>query len=356
MGHRRRVISKIATTTLSVIVALVVGEVFLRYYFNVITYERTAAVDRIQRYLELRPDFGFAWEPNISYDERIVLAWADQDKELAILCTDSWGFRNHPKASADRRAGRPVDVVGVGDSFVEMGARPFYEYFVRRSLRYHSFAMHRQCTPQYNVILARHALPLKPRFVVYGVFENDFFEVADYEAWRASGMDWFAYHSGYWCGPAYTENRFWRPKGYLALYRGLLPASYQERRVQRTVDHALQRTCSDILEAHEMCAAANARMLVLLIPGRETLFHGLKYTIKCYDHIAAEMGGRGVAVMDLRPLILSQPKPRELYYRKDGHWNLKGMQLVASAVHDRLMGMRPTTRPTATQSGSAPAR
>ena len=140
------------------------------------------------------------------------------------------------------------------------------------------------------------------------------------------------------------------------MYRGLLPASYQERRVQRTVDRALRRTCSDILEAHEMCVATDARMLVLLIPGRETLFHGLKYTIKCYDHIAAEMGGRGVDVMDLRPLILSHPKPRELYYRKDGHWNLKGMQRVASAVYDRLMNAKPTTRPSARRAGRGTSR
>ncbi len=356
MGHRRRVISKTATTTLSLFVALVIGEVFLRYYFNVVTYERTAAVDRIQRHLRPKPDIGFAWEPNVSYDERIVLAWADQDKELAILCTDSWGFRNHPKASADRRAGRPVDVVGVGDSFVEMAARPFYEYFAQRSLRYHSFAMHRQCTPQYNIILSRYALPLKPRFVLYGVFENDFFELADYEAWRASGMDWFTYHSGYWCGPAYTESRFWRPKGYLALYQGILPARYRKRRVQYIVDYALQHTCDDIAKAQKMCAAAEARLLVLLIPGRRTLFHGLEYTVKCYDHIATEMRRRDVAVMDLRPVILSHPEPRSLYYRKDGHWNLRGMRLVASAVYRRLMYMKPSARPTTRQTGSGTSR
>ena len=62
--------------------------------------------------------------------------------------------------------------------------------------------MHRQGPPQYNRILESYAVALKPDMVIYGLYENDFFETLDFEAWLNSGEDWFTYHSGYWCGPA----------------------------------------------------------------------------------------------------------------------------------------------------------
>jgi len=116
---------RLLSSIVSLGVAVVAGDVFLRYYFDVVTYKRSAAVDRIQKYLEVRPDIGYVWRPNVDRQEGISLNWADQDPEHGILSTDQWGFRNHPDAIADRRLGRPVDVVGVGDSFMEMAARPF---------------------------------------------------------------------------------------------------------------------------------------------------------------------------------------------------------------------------------------
>ena len=344
MARRKSVILKLVTAVVSLGVAVMIGEVALRYYFDVITYRRTEAVDRIQRHLELRSDIGFAWKPNISYDEGIVLAWADQDRELAKLGTDRWGFRNHAEAIEDVRAGRPVVVAGVGDSFMEMAARPFYEFFAKRSQRYHSFAMHRQCTPQYNIILERYVLSLEPRYVLYGVFENDFYELEDYEAWRESGMDYFTYHSGFWCGPPYYRSRLWHPKGYLALYHAVLPHRYNDRRIRRIVDHALERICSDIAAAHRLCVAANAHLLVLLIPGGLTSHSGSTHASQCYDGIAKRMAERGVAVLDLRPVFRDHPHPRQLYYQRDGHWNLQGMQLAARAIDLKLVTLQATSR------------
>jgi len=171
------------------------------------------------------------------------------------------------------------------------------------------------CTPQYNIILSRYALPLRPRMVIYGVFENDFYELQDYQSWRKSGLDWFTYHSGYWCGPPAGESSLLRPKGYLALYRAILPASFAERRAQGIIDAALKDVCADLLEAGRMCDAAGARLLVLLIPGKETLFRGLKRPGACFDQIKGLLTDRKMDVMDLRPIILAHPQPRLLYYR-----------------------------------------
>jgi len=261
------------------------------------------------------------------------------------LGTDRWGFRNHAEAIEDVRVGRPIMVAGVGDSFMEMAARPFYEFFAKRSQRYHSFALHRQCTPQYNTILERYALPLKPQYVLYGVFENDFYELEDYEAWRESGMDYFAYHSGFWCGPPYYRSRLWHPKGYLALYHALLPQRYNDWRVRRVVDHALERVCSDITVAHRRCIDASARLLVLLIPGRPTSHSGSSLASQGYDRILKRMSERGVDVLDLRSVFRDHPHPQQLYYRKDGHWNLQGMQLAARTIDLKLMMLRATSRP-----------
>ncbi|MBN1347603.1 MAG: hypothetical protein JXQ73_33250 [Phycisphaerae bacterium] len=340
MSGKRRTLWKLAVSATSLVIALILGEVLLRLYFERVTYRRTAAVDRIQRHLVLQDEIGFLWEPNISHERKIVLSWADQEKEFTTLCTDRWGFRNPPGAKKDRATGLPVNIAGVGDSFVEMAAGPFHEFFARRGQRYHSFAMHRQCTPQYNIILAKYVLPLKPDFVLYGVFENDFFELADFEAWRESGMDYFAYHSGYWCGPPYFRSKLLWPRGYLALANALTPARMEARRLQQTLGHAQERVHSDIIAANRMCQAQGAHLLVLLIPGTQTLFHGLKLAEECYDRLAHELPNDKVDVLDLRPVMRGHSDPRSLYYRKDGHWNTKGIRLAAQAIDRRLVLIR----------------
>lgn len=344
MPGRKHILLKAVAVVVSVLIAVVLGEILLRYYFNVVRYRRTAAIDRIQRHLRPHDDIGFLWEPNISHEENIVLAWADQEKELTVLCTDQWGFRNHPKAKEDRQRGIPVDVVGVGDSFIEMAAKPFYEFFKKRSLNYHSFAMHRQCTPQYNLILEEFALPLEPEFVLYGIYENDFYELPDYEAWVESDMDYFAYHSGYWCGPPYYESRFWHPEGYLTLYQALLPDRYAERQSRRIACDARMRMEDHIIEADELCKRHGAAMLLILIPGRQTLFGNLKVFSDGYAELAKAANEHGIPVLDLRPVILSHPNPRQLYYRKDGHWNLRGIRLAAEAIDRKLVKIREELR------------
>ncbi len=340
MARRKQTLAKIGLLVASIAIALVVGELLLRYRFGVVTHRRSSVVDHIQQYLVTHPRIGFLWEPNIPAERRIQITWADQDPNLTILSTDAWGFRNAPGAIEDRRRNRPVDVVGVGDSFVEIAAGTWYELFAERLLRYHSFAMHRQSPPQYTLILAEYALPLEPNFVIYGIYENDFYEIRDFEAWQASGMDWFAYHSGTWCGPPYDSKRFWTLPGYRALWRAARPKSFAEAQARRIVDHGLDRVCDEALAAAAMCRKASALMLVVLIPGPSTLLHGIERPEACYDHIVEVMGRRGVDVLDLRLLIKDADDPLGLYFKKDGHWNRRGMRLAGRAIYRELMAMR----------------
>jgi len=173
----------------------------------------------IQKHLQHHPDLGFTWKPDIQVESGIVISV--KDAEFETLSTDRWGFVNPPEAIEARVAGRRVHVAGLGDSFVEHAADVFFEKFREAGLSYYNLAIHRQSSPQYNVILESIALELEPNWVVYGLYENDFAEAVDYENWRRSGLDWFAYHSGIWCGPPLAATSWGRIRDrYLAGYSG----------------------------------------------------------------------------------------------------------------------------------------
>ncbi|MBN2307474.1 MAG: hypothetical protein JXR94_00800, partial [Candidatus Hydrogenedentes bacterium] len=209
------------------IVAVLAGgaicEAVLRHRYAHLIYTPRPEVQAVQAYLELDPDLGFTWRPNVRADEQVVFEVADV--EFEPLTTDEHGFNNAPGALAERRAGRSrFDMVGVGDSFMEHACRGFHDAFEAAGLAYYSLAMHRHSPPQYNVALREYALGLEPAWVVYGLFENDFAEAHDYEDWRGTGLDWFAYHSGTWCGPPVGTNRVGRAarrylRGFYSFYR-----------------------------------------------------------------------------------------------------------------------------------------
>ena len=144
----------------------------------------------VQRLLELEPDCGYLWRPNLDVVFPAELRWIDTTVEGIRpwpLVTDSFGFRNHKTAIA--RQNESLDIIGLGDSFMHDAAETFYGFFSRNGYHYYSYAMHRHCPPQYNMILQKYALARKPTLALYGVFTNDFAESEDFENWRSSGMD-----------------------------------------------------------------------------------------------------------------------------------------------------------------------
>lgn len=149
----------------------------------------------------LRPDarLGFTWEPKISAGRSIVFNNADIVYEP--LTTDEFGVWNAPEAIARRMADEPVQVLGLGDSFMEMAAPGFHRAFAKHEWFYYSLAIHRQAPPQYLRFLQDPGIAMNPDIVLVGLFENDFLETEDFDAWTQSGMDWFTYHSGTWFGP-----------------------------------------------------------------------------------------------------------------------------------------------------------
>lgn len=216
--------------------------------------------------------------------------------ELSILTTDDNGFLNHPTAIVNNAAGKRIGVVGLGDFFIHGAAYPFTEFFEQRGIVYYNPAMHRQGPPQYNRILESYAVALKPDMVIYGLYENDFFETLDFEAWLNSSEDWFTYHAGYWCGPAsdipVTVRLFRR---YLkGCYSGCRSVRLrliddqqpgQPRPIQ--MDQALDRMMPYFVRAHEFCQARAIAFLVLLILSKDSVVEGAPAEAFLYDRVSA---------------------------------------------------------------------
>jgi len=209
-----------------------------------------------------------------------VLQWGDVP--AGALSTDSFGFTNLPQAIALRKAGTPVDIVGVGASYMGGAQGLFHEYFWLKGLFYYNMAHGRFTLPLYNEAIRTAALPLKPRWIVYGLNEVSFHLIDDYEQWRRSGLDWFAFHSGSWCGPArktgvpYDQLRaVWRPAFalYVAMEKKLSRKSL-DRIDEKKKQRLIERSVYYVREAFELARANDVNFVVLFIPDKARMIGG----------------------------------------------------------------------------------
>ncbi|MBX7256457.1 MAG: hypothetical protein K1Y02_08855 [Candidatus Hydrogenedentes bacterium] len=324
--------------SMSLVVAL--GEAVLRHRYGHMLYRPRTEVAAIQQYLTLNDSIGFTWKPDIDFGKHIVLA--NSDTELDPLSTDEFGFWNHPEAIAARRSGQPVDVIGLGDSFMEGAAFSFYTMFREHGLSYYSMSIHRQCPAQYYTILNDYALINKPKWIVLGLFENDFSEITDYDDWRRSDLDWFAYHSGTWCGPPIGvdwKERFVKTylKGWNAFYRVLYAKVRGERMtVGGPTAYELGRVQESVLQAVVSARANGAQLVVVLIPSKQSTLHGATKEAEGYDEVMLNLREYLIPTVDLRPVFRNHANPASLYYEKDGHWNREGVRIAGEEILKRL--------------------
>ena len=329
----------------SVAVGLVAAELVFRHRYAHMFRTPSPEVLAIHEHLILHPDLGFTWRPNVSVDENISFSYADV--AYPPLSTDAHGFANPPEAIAAQRAGERIEIVGLGDSFMEHGAYAFREMFGDAGIAYYSMAIHRQAPPQYNNILREYALPLKPDWVVYGLFENDFVETADYEAWRTSGLDWFAYHGGTWCGPPVAPNAAARAarrhmRGLLAFAKVLrtkvsgAPATATTGAVP-----GVELVSRYAQEAADLCREYGVRFLIVVIPSKVTTLQGESPESERYDELLAQLEGIDIDVLDLRPAFEEDPNPAALYYEIDSHWNEHGIRKAGEAILRYIMEEQP---------------
>ncbi len=294
----------------------------------------------IQAHLQLDPAIGFTWNTNVTPEQGVVLKVSDA--EFHPLSTDDFGFINHPDAIAGRAAGEAIDIIGLGDSFIEHASHNFYEFFKSSGLTYYGMAVHRQAPPQYNAILEQHALPLRPKWILYGLFENDFMETADFDRWRTSGLDWFTYHSGTWCGPPVATKALARLKdrylmGYSGLYRVLHARLRGEKMtVSGPAQEEVQRVIEEIRRAGDLAAARGPAFALVLIPSRATVLEGPTPESEAYGAVLNELDDSLITVIDLRAPFIEHEDPASLYYAIDAHWNSNGMALAAGTILDAL--------------------
>ncbi len=324
---------------------LLLAEPLLRLRYAEPHRTATPEILAIQGHLQLHPAIGFTWNTDVAPEQNIVLSVSDA--EFHPLSTDDFGFINHPDAIAARRAGEAIDIIGLGDSFIEHASHNFYEFFNAHGLTYYGMAVHRQAPPQYNLILEEHALPLRPKWVLYGLFENDFVETADFDRWRTSGLDWFTFHSGTWCGPPLATNPLARFKeryliGYSGLYRVLHARIRGEKMTVSGPGQAeILRIVEEIRRARDLAATRGAAFALVLIPSRASALDGPTLESKAYDALLGELDDSPMAVVDLRASFLEHEDPASLYYAVDAHWNGKGMDLAAGAILDAMRQAAP---------------
>ncbi|GMW01737.1 MAG: hypothetical protein AMXMBFR84_28740 [Candidatus Hydrogenedentota bacterium] len=336
----RSALANAGVSIVATIVGLAVIEAGLRYKFGPFAYVPRPEVAAVQEHLQLQPLIGYTWKPDIKAEQEIVFHIADA--VLPPLSTDSLGFINAPEAIAERREGIQVDVLGLGDSFMEGASHTFHKRLREAGMTYYSFAIHRQSPPQYTVAFRQWGRKLAPRYVVYGLFENDFMETRDFYAWRQSDLDWFTYHSGTWCGPPVEVSSSKRiltnivPGMYLAFgslrnnwaQNGLASAGPSEADMHRVAD-AIETAYAAIhdIETH---------MILLLIPSKQSILKVPTAEWFAYDEVIKRLEAPKVTVLDLRPVFRDAPNPAGLFYVKDGHWNEAGIELAADHLLETI--------------------
>jgi len=323
----RRAVAFALAALASVLALELCGRVYDALHFR---YRRRMLWE-VQRSLVEDERLGFTWRPGITWAEERSFPWLDHAVEP--MSTDEWGFRNHPDAIEARRAGAPIDVLGLGDSFVEDAAYLFHEELARDGLRYYGLAICRHAPPQYNRALQGHGLALHPRNVVYAVFENDAVETRDFEAWEASGSGWFDYHSGSWAGPARLGWRSWFPGIHRLRTRVLGPESEPS---SPSPAEGAASVAGYVRDARRAAREAGAGFLLVLVPSRETVLAGDTPGSAFHDALLERLREDGVRTLDLRLLFRSSAEPAALYYEQDTHWNAAGMRLGLEAIRGAL--------------------
>jgi hypothetical protein len=319
----------------AVALGLAAAELIGRLRFTDTPYVPGPQIERIQALLAPHPEVGFLWKPGVTHEQGFEIAW--RDSEPYVLSTDSWGFLNAPEVVARVAGGEAPDVVGLGDSFLQVATYSFQERFHDDGLFYYSFAMHRHGPPQYNRILGGYAIDLRPKWVLYGISENDFVDTFDFERWEGSDLDWFTFHSGTWCGPPSSGrsglDRLRRlMPGTWALWRGLRARLWPDPLLRATPDEIHRY----VLQARATAEDAGARFMVLLIPEKQTAIRGPTADAARHEALTELLRESGVEIVDLRAPFASVPDPGALFYRRDSHWNRTGQALAAERILDAI--------------------
>ncbi len=322
------------------IIFVVLGEFLSRKRYAEPFINPPKEVTAIQDLLVLDDDLGFHWRENISPSEGIRLT--EQDSETWPLSTDANGFINPPQVIEKRQQGEPVQVVGLGDSFMEHAAYYITDFFSERGLNYYNLAIHRQSPPQYLDILRTYAQPLRPEIVLLGITETDLDEINDYLNWRESGLDWFTFHSGTWCGRPVQSSPILRARdryfpGYTALFSLVEDRAPGLAKFTPSIHPSDARGGASTVEfwldeINQETTRNDQLLVVLMIPTRDSVLAQTTPEHTAFSSIMQYCSDQNIPYLDLHAVFRNHENPLSLYYAVNGHWNGNGINIAMNEL------------------------
>jgi hypothetical protein len=301
-------------------------EVSFRAYDYVTTPQDNLNMDvwvkKTSKEVEEHPLLGYRRVPNQVVDD--------------LTQADEFGMLNAREALAWEK----VDVVGIGDSYIDLARRVFFERFKAHNVKYHSLAIFGYGPGTYNVLMKEYGPKLSPKVYVYSMYlGNDPGDVRRYESWRASGKSWYDYNGGYVFpierrGPVWGWHLFLgRAKSFVRnLVSRINPDTYGALRGLVIRDDA-ETVFEYILQAKELARKQDVALLVVIVP--RTPSHK-----PLLDPIAGKLlglcAGKEIICLDLDP-ALGDTESRDKYFAPDGHWNEAGMHAAWTYLWDNKL-------------------
>ena len=324
MASRRSIQYLFALTLLVVTFAL--SEVSFRAYDYFTMPQDNLNMDvwvkKVSREMEEDPLLGYRRVPKQIVDD--------------LTQVDEFGMLNAREALAWNKA----DVVGIGDSYIDLAHRVFFERFKAHGLKYHSLAIFGYGPANYNVLMREYGSKLNPKVYIYSIYlGNDPGDVRRYESWRASGKGWYEYNGGY-VFPIERRGLVWgwhmfirRAKSFARnVISRVNPDSYSTLRGLVTRDDA-ETVFEYVLQAKEIAEKQQAELLVAIVP--RTASHK-----PLLDPIASKLvdlcTNKGITCLDLDPAF-GDVGSRDKLFAPDEHWNQTGMQIAWTYLWDNRL-------------------
>ena len=315
MGLKRPRAVQLVFATILVFVTFALCEVAFRIYDRVTMPEGNLNTDQWIRNITLdlneHKSLGYQYQPLHKFDERTQ--------------ADEFGMRNAKEALLLNN----VDVVGVGDSYLEVAHRTFFDEFARHGIKYRSLGLFGYGPANYNVLMEEFGPKLKPKAYVYSTYlANDPGDARRFETWRASGKGWYEFNGGY-VFPIERQGLMWGWRLFLgrakAFTRNLVsrldPDSYGSLRGLVKQDDA-STVFEYIKHAKEIADRQQAALVVVIVPR-------WKESKPWIDPVASKLvtlcAGSGITCLDLDPSF-GDADSRARLFAPDKHWNDEGME------------------------------
>lgn len=279
-------------------------------------------IKNISQVVEDHPLLGYRYPPKRLLDEQTQ--------------ADEFGMRNVREALTWDR----VDVIGVGDSYVDNAHRVFFERFKTQGFKYHSLALFGYGPANYNVMMREYGSKLSPKVYLYTTYlGNDSGDIRRYENWLASGKGWYELNGGY-VFPIERQGLVWGWRLFIgrtkSFARNLISRanadSYGALRSFVKRDDA-ETIFEYVLQAKEIASKQQAELLVTIVP--RTADHK-----RLLDPIAGKLVSlcvaKGIECLDLDPAF-GEIGDRYPLFAPDGHWNEAGMNAAWSFLWERKL-------------------